>query len=504
MNDTLVIDEANIEIAKGICCNIDDEATRNRALANAFAAKIAKDFFTNIDFDIESGLHNIPAILNYLDISDIYVNDNYLDVRIFFEGDIPSIPKLHYSKGILPLAYMFIKVDSSLSTGVVEGFLQPSKIDFLAESEEYCKIQIEDLIPFEELESTLLTNKIEEQVNIDQDLEVKLFEFLDENLSSYETDTVIRALLESKTLRLKLIDMSKAQSIFNFASKVSKDVEFDEDSLTLEDLLNESEEQVIDNPVSKFNNDNLVNEEPINEQLEDLFEASISNEELESNIVKVGNRKKGIFLPIFLFLIISSAVAYFVYTNYFVNVDYSPNQKEIESKPARVENNISKQRKQEAMPVESIDNKKASQVNEVPDNKNIENSTASIPMMEQNLGASITLTNLSVNWEVPASYTSNTSVQRYLVKLGKIIQLNLKTELLLINKLPITNKIVLELEFDKSVGKYKIKNMVNSSGEKNIDKIIEQVVNTTLQLDIKSNMKIFENLSGNPSLVIRL
>ena len=505
VNDTLVIDEANIEIAKGICCSIDDEATRNRALANAFAAKIAKDFFTNIDLDIESGLHNIPAILNYLDISDIYIKDNYLDVRVFFEGDIPSVPKSHYNKGILPLAYMFIRVDSSLSTGVVEGFLQPSKIDFLAESEEYCKIQIEDLIQFEELESILLTNKIEEQINIDQDLEIKLFEFLDENLSSYETDTVIRALLESKTLRLKLIDMSKAQSIFNFASKVSKDVEFDEDSLTLEDLLNESEEQVKNNPVTKFNNDNHAKEEPVNEQLEDLFEASITNEELESNIVKVGNRKKGIFLPIFLFLIISSAVAYFVYTNYFVNVGYSSNQKEIESKPARVENkNVVKQKAQVAMPVESIDNKKDSSVNEITENKNIENSTASIPMMEQNLGASITLTNLSVNWEVPASYTSNTSVQRYLVKLGKIIQLNLKTELLLLNKLPITNKIVLELEFDKSVGKFKIKNMVNSSGEKNIDKIIEQVVNTTLQLYIKSNMKIFENMTGNPSLVIRL
>ena len=513
MNGTLVIDEANIEIAKGICCNIDDEATRNRALANIFAAKIARDFFKNIDIDLESGLHNIPAILKYLDISDIYIKDNYLDVRIFFEGDVPSVPKSHYEKGILPLAYIFIKVDSNLSTGVVEGFLQPSKIDFLTENEEYCKIQMEDLVQFEELESILLANNIEEQISIDQNLEIKLFEFLDENLSLYETDAVIRALLESRLLRLKLIDMSKVQSIFNFASKVSTDIDFNKDSLTLEDLLNESEEQILDTginerfnkSVSEFDNDYQVNEEPANEQLEDLFEASISKEELDGNIVKVGNRKKGLFLPIFLFLIISSVVAYFVYANYFVNEGYISNQKQIESKPATIENkNVVKQKAQEAMPVESIDNKKNLVVDEITENKNIENSTASIPMMEQNLGASITLTNLSVNWEVPASYTSNISVQRYLVKLGKIIQLNLKTELLLLNKLPITNKIVLELEFDKSVGKFKIKNMINSSGEKNIDKIIEQVVNNTLQLDIKSNMKIFENMAGNPSLVIRL
>ena len=113
----------------------------------------------------------------------------------------------------------------------------------------------------------------------------------------------------------------------------------------------------------------------------------------------------------------------------------------------------------DAMPIETVEQ------TEEPEDSNIAVST-SIPAIEQNLDASILVSNLKVDWEVPAGYASNTSAKRYLVKLGKIIQLNLKTELLLLSKPPITNKIAVEITYNRGSRKFEATGITISSGEK--------------------------------------
>ena len=88
--------------------------------------------------------------------------------------------------------------------------------------------------------------------------------------------------------------------------------------------------------------------------------------------------------------------------------------------------------------------------------------------------------------------------------MGKIIQLNLKTELLLLSKPPITNKIMVELEFDKNNKKFKIKGITATSGEKLVDSVIEQTVKNALDLNLKTNLSSFGTMPGNPVLIIRL
>ena len=102
------------------------------------------------------------------------------------------------------------------------------------------------------------------------------------------------------------------------------------------------------------------------------------------------------------------------------------------------------------MPVETVENIKEIK----PTN---EGTAISIPAIEQDLNASINVANLAVKWEVPSTYVSNSTASKYFTKIGKIIQLNLKTEMLLLNKPPITNKIMVELEFNKNNSKFDIK-----------------------------------------------
>ena len=149
------------------------------------------------------------------------------------------------------------------------------------------------------------------------------------------------------------------------------------------------------------------------------------------------------------------------------------------------------------MPDESIENSVNIEQEELGE-------SISLPQIEENLDASIIVSNLYINWEVPVSYVANATAKRFLTKVGKIIQMNLKTDLLLINKPPITNKITLGLEFNKSTQKFKVKDIILSSGEEQFDEMIKKTVNRILNNNFNFNMNVFNDLPGNPSLIIHL
>ena len=189
------------------------------------------------------------------------------------------------------------------------------------------------------------------------------------------------------------------------------------------------------------------------------------------------------------------ALGYFGYTK-FINTE--PIEHEAPEIPQTIQQNpLSSLPAEEAMPVESIENI-------APIETENEGNAISIPAIEQNLDASILVSNLTVNWEVPTGYVSNSTAKRYFTKIGKIIQLNLKTELLLLSKPPITNKIMLELEFNKTQNKFGRKSVTASSGEQLVDDLIVQTVKNALDINLKTNMSTFSNIAGNPVLIIRL
>ena len=51
----------------------------------------------------------------------------------------------------------------------------------------------------------------------------------------------------------------------------------------------------------------------------------------------------------------------------------------------------------------------------------------SVNAIEKDIDATVLVSNLSINWEVPTGYLTNNSAKRYFTKLGKILQLNLKS-----------------------------------------------------------------------------
>ena len=238
--------------------------------------------------------------------------------------------------------------------------------------------------------------------------------------------------------------------------------------------------------------------------LDNLFDHSEnSNETLEEDDYEnymPEKQNKSKILPIIGVLAVVGALGYFGYTKFFntqITTEKTNNKKVEAVNTKNTPKKVNTQKNTAPMPLETIENVKTQK-------QTNEGNAISIPAIEQNLGASINVANLTVNWEVPSTYISNVTAKKYFTKIGKIIQLNLKTELLLLSKPPITNKIALELEFDKSSNGFKVKNMATSSGEKVVDDLITKTVQSCLNINLKTNMSIFENISGNPTLIIRL
>ena len=147
-NDNFLIESSELYNIKEKCGYINDSETRERAVANFFAAEIAKKYFTEIELDEVTTLHEIPFIQEKLEISDIYIKNNYIEVRLCIDDEPLLIPQYNYENGILPLAYMFIKTTAELASATIIGFILPTDIVPEKISNGYISIPEDSLVSY--------------------------------------------------------------------------------------------------------------------------------------------------------------------------------------------------------------------------------------------------------------------------------------------------------------------------------------------------------------------
>ena len=639
--DNFIITSSDIELAQDICKIISEDGIRSRAVANAVAAGIAIKYFDKdtYEVDTDSGLHNIGVVLEDIDISDIYINNNYIDVRVFFNESELGVPVSHFEHNLIPAAYMFIKITSDLSGAKVVGFKNPESIDKNNTTDGYYKLSEDALESFYDIEPLLSAKSADDITYVDDS---EIYGYLDNNIN--DKYSFYSKLLESKEARIKLAKAAKAKNIFKFVSinsdkktndtdnsaalkaleeqelKLAADISFVSDNFTDDETGNSAENlelsdnesiqelvildndintasdeanavQQVDSPaltaddnesqnsvnaedlelelglaalsasdsdeqtdVNTENTEEETNSEtPVNDenseystvavpssagddlldelskeetvsasenssentntseqQIDALFnnneEDLTGEDDLNSPGMKVYSKKQakpGVSVRnhiIFALLIFAAAFGYAGYVIHSAsgNNPVSSNVMPVPTPPKQEESIPAAPAEEEAMPIETVETVETPQVS------NNEGNSTSIPAIEQNLDASILVSNLKVDWEVPAGYASNTSAKRYLVKLGKIIQLNLKTELLLLSKPPITNKIAVEITYNNGSRKFEAVGITISSGEKTVDDLIMQTVNKALAMNLSTNTDSFAKLQGNPVLIIHL
>lgn len=696
VNDSFIIDEDDIEQAEKVCYNIEEPEVRKRAFANVLLAHLAQKFFDSSSVDVESGIHNVSSILEKYEISDIYYNGAYIDVRFCFDDSNLCIPCEQKDFDLLPQAYMFIKIDKQLTEAEVLGFVYAEDIDFSNCQNGYYWLKSEDLKSFYDIEKYLhnsnvdFENDLESEIIDYNDSEIDLKSFLARLLNDHEARLMLQEaesakqilknisydelivdgkepeqeqdssgalddLLQEQTESLEtanteitehldtlfdetseiqtldyddtfsdiepienetsleengqidnsltidgdnLLEEPEAGFIEDFTTQTTPslnsitedfstedsvepleinasdehdtnllsvaddtDLEFEhvEDSglkSTNEeanfvnelmydnpaDTLKSSEDEVsgdnstIDNETTMEENSSALVEdnnlepeedsfapgegeykEPENEMIEPAFDEIVEQSHTEqensendsldnlfgennevvdeynisSNTNRTSSSKRNKILLMTAIVALLGVGGYFGFQKFSNNtLPESPNKDKDLQVAQKVDNNV-------AMPketVETVDNVDSLQDTDLE----------SVNAIEKDIDATVLVSNLSINWEVPAGYLTNNSAKRYFTKLGKILQLNLKSELLLISKAPITNKITVELEFNNAESKFNVKGIQLGSGVKAIDDAVLSTVNDVLNMKQSTNMNIFKNIPGNPILVIHL
>ena len=197
-----------------------------------------------------------------------------------------------------------------------------------------------------------------------------------------------------------------------------------------------------------------------NDSLDNLFgennEVVDDEYNISSNTNRTSSSKRNKILLMTAIVALLGVGGYFGFQKFSNNtLPESPNKDKDLQVAQKVDNNV-------AMPKETVET--VDIVDSLQDTD-----LESVNAIEKDIDATVLVSNLSINWEVPTGYLTNNSTKRYFTKLGKILQLNLKSELLLISKAPITNKITVELEFNNAESKFKVKGIQLGSGVKAID-----------------------------------
>ena len=295
--ESFFIEDSEILLAQNLCRLITDDNIRNRAVANTLAANIAVKYFegNSVDVDSASGLHNVSKILDKYDISDIYVKNCYIDVRICFSENELSVPVEHFEKKLLPVAYMFIKLSTDLTEAEVLGFVRPEDVKQENPIDGYYSVPRESLVVYYDIESLLSAYADEPEVD-----DRAIYSYADGSMQNVEE--FLSDLLKSRDARQRFIKVMQAETIFEFVSVNNNVSTIDmsnssEDSLELNDLsLNQDVDLIepVEDIIAVGEDIDLLSDTPINESLELNDDSSdstlyLDNDNLENDVLITGD-----------------------------------------------------------------------------------------------------------------------------------------------------------------------------------------------------------------------
>ena len=470
---------------------------------NSFYAELLKSKEGRIKLAKAIKAQNIFKFVSIADNNNIEANEIEENIPDFGFGDSPEIS--FESSGDLDLLSEENIDDLSLENPIVDD-LEPriDTLDSIEETSDLIDLEEKDIEDFSVAAQDDVLETVDEdfssEINLQQDdsnEEIEIPNTLtdEENIEDITIqEDMPFASLDNEPSEEATEEVS-SNTTFEYTTVASPSIDTSED--ILEELTNQPEDNNIEAPISEENGTGEQIEALFNNDTEDVVnEDAATTEETPGLKVYPAKQKKSFLIPlsILLVLIAAGALGYVGYTKFLASPP--PSEDIINNETSNPESQATP-KTEEAMPIESVEAT-------TPQNTVNEAASETIPMIEQNLDASILVSNLKVEWEVPAAYTSNTSAKRYLTKLGKIIQLNLKTELLLLNKPPITNKIGVEIKYNRDSRKFEAVGITISSGENSVDALILQTVNKALAMNLSTNTDSFAKLQGNPVLIIHL
>lgn len=146
-----VLEKAH-DYAKIYASLLSEEFQRKRAYASIVALYSLVDALEKTDVNVQKSmtLFRNPKLNEQYEITDLYVNNWHLDVRVITDGDGVLIPKLHFENNLLADFYAVVKVDKTLQNAELLGFVEGAKIEATPFDNNYNSVLLSSLITYGE------------------------------------------------------------------------------------------------------------------------------------------------------------------------------------------------------------------------------------------------------------------------------------------------------------------------------------------------------------------
>ena len=200
----LNIDEKALNYAKIYASLLLSEYQRKRAYASISALYSFLGLLDETELDVQKTmtLFRNPVLNEQFEISDLYVNNWHLDVRVIIGGDSFLIPKIHFDNGIQPDFYVVIKMDSSLKTCELLGFADTKKMSKEAFDYGYYSSPISELISYKEFLTAVSIKKVVEHTQEDHEaFKEQYLSLIDNEIDVESKNKIIKHLFECSECR---------------------------------------------------------------------------------------------------------------------------------------------------------------------------------------------------------------------------------------------------------------------------------------------------------------
>jgi len=218
----LDIDEKAHSYAKIYASLLSDEYQRKRAYASIAALYAFINLVEKLPVDVQKSmtLFRNPFINEQYEVSDLYINNWHLDIRVVTGGDAVLIPKIHYDCDIVPDFYVVIKIDSSLQNAELIGFADTANVNKEAFDYHYYSIPFTSLISYEDF---LIRIKEEKKVKFSDD-EHELFRenylgLMDNEIDVHTKNKLLKHLFECSECRTEFCCFTGFEMVSCNASK---------------------------------------------------------------------------------------------------------------------------------------------------------------------------------------------------------------------------------------------------------------------------------------------
>src|SRR5574344_736039 len=204
------LSESDKNYALKVASSLTDEAIKNKVYClslalSAFVSNSSEKF--KLERDINTNLYKSEKLLKEFDIVDLYYKNYRFDVRVTFDENFVSLPKLHFKKDIQPDFYIGVLLDKKLSKFRVLGFLHSSKVNKNNQPFDYYFIRTNKFNEINDLKKAMKEYSPRDFV-ISENVEELSIKYLDDTIESSDKEELINSLLGDKKSRLKFIEIN--------------------------------------------------------------------------------------------------------------------------------------------------------------------------------------------------------------------------------------------------------------------------------------------------------